>query len=118
MQLDETKMPSSSKVPITSGKEEVQTTQTTKRKSLENKREELLTRCINVSREPGKEAKINSFAVFVSEMLENLDPRSRLIAEKRIADILFEMEMNMYESRRPSFGSNDYQVQMNHTLYS
>ena len=68
-----------------------------------------------MSREPEKEAKINSFAVFVSETLEKLDARSRLIAEKRIADILFEMEMNMYETQRPSFGSHDYEVQMAHT---
>ena len=88
IQIEETELPSSSKVPITSGKEEVQTSQTTKRKSFENKREELLTRCINVLREPEK-AKINSFAVFVSGKLEKLDPRSRLVAEKRIEDNLF-----------------------------
>ena len=55
------------------------------RKSIENKKEELFTRCLNVFKEPEKEAKINSFAVIASDKLEKLDPRSKLIAEKRTA---------------------------------
>ena len=64
MQIEEAELPSSSKVSITSGEEEAQTTQTTKRKSFENKREELLTRCINMLREPEKDAKINCSVCF------------------------------------------------------
>ena len=66
-------------------------------------------------REPGKEAKVSPFAVFVAEKLEKLDPKNKLIAEKKIADILFEMEMSMYKPPRPNFGSNAYQAHMTHT---
>ena len=80
------------------GKENIHPNRVTKRKSLESKKEELLTKCITVLREPEekREQNINPFAMFVLEKLEKLDQRSKLIAEKRITDILFEMEMNMY----------------------
>ena len=66
---------------------------------MEARKENFLSTCVKVLREttcpqpvPIKEQ--CSFSKYVSEKLETFDRRSRMIAEKRISDILFEIEMN------------------------
>ena len=64
------------------------------RKSMEARKENFLSTCVKVLREttcpqPQK---------YVSEKLETFDRRSRMIAEKRISDILFEIEMNSHDT--------------------
>ena len=58
---------------------------------------ELLTRCAE-SIAPGSPAKqATHFALLVVEKLGRLSQRNRMIAEKRIMDILFEVEINEFE---------------------
>ena len=73
------------------------------RKSMEARKENFLSTCVKVLREttcpqpvPIKEQ--CSFSKYVSEKLETFDRRSRMIAEKRISDILFEIEMNSHDT--------------------
>ena len=73
------------------------------RKSMEARKENFLSTCVEVLREttcpqpvPIKEQ--CSFSKYVSEKLETFDRRSRMIAEKRISDILFEIEMNSHDT--------------------
>ena len=58
---------------------------------------ELISTCIQVLKEPSyAQAEVTQchFSKYVSEKLASFDKRTRLIAEKRISDILFELEMN------------------------
>ena len=73
------------------------------RKSMEARKENFLSTCVEVLQEttcpqpvPIKEQ--CSFSKYVSEKLETFDRRSRMIAEKRISDILFEIEMNSHDT--------------------
>ena len=72
-----------------------------KKIELELKKQELLSTCITVLKEPvpsiAPEPDIISkcpFAMHVAEELSQLDRRTRTIAEKRINDIFFDNEMN------------------------
>ena len=71
------------------------------RKAMEARKENFLSTCVKVLREttcpqpvPIKEQ--CSFSKYVSEKLETFD--RRMIAEKRISDILFEIEMNSHNT--------------------
>ena len=72
---------------------------------MEARKENFLSTCVEVLREttrpqpqlvPTKEQ--CSFSKYVSEKLAIFDRRSRMIAEKRIKDILFEIEMNSHNT--------------------
>lgn len=68
-----------------------------KRKRSEAKKEELFVTCIKALQEPPPKlesvTRASSFAMYVDEKLNNLDSRSRALAEKRISDVLFDLEM-------------------------
>ena len=73
------------------------------RKSMDTNKENFLSTCVEVLREttcpqpvPSKEQ--CSFSKYVSEKLATFDKRSRMIAEKRISDVLFEIEMNSHNT--------------------
>lgn len=69
---------------------------TASKKQLEEKKQELLSACIKVLKEPLKpeaEFKQCHFSLYVAEKLASFDKRTRMVAEKRICDILFELEM-------------------------
>ena len=53
-----------------------------------------MAKCIDVLDRP-KDAG-DPFALYVSEQLKNLDKRRRLLAEKRINDILFELQFEEF----------------------
>ena len=79
----------------------------TKRKRSEAKKDELFATCIKALQEPPPNLesvpKVSSFAKYVDEKLKNLDNRSRTLAEKRITDVLFDLEMgNEINSQPPS----------------
>ena len=69
----------------------------TKRKRGEEKKDELFSTSIRALQEPPPKLcavpKGSPFAMYVEGKLNNLDKRSRATAEKRITDILFELEM-------------------------
>ena len=56
--------------------------------------QKLIAKCIDVLERP-KEAG-DPFVLYVSEQLKNLDKRWRLLAEKRINDILFELQFKEF----------------------
>ena len=67
------------------------------KRCLESSKTELISTCIQVLKEPSNAQEGVTqchFSKYVSEKLANFDRRTRLIAEKRISDILFELEMN------------------------
>ena len=63
---------------------------------VELRRQELLSTCIQVLKEPMPQPQptLSPFCQYVSEKLEQFDRRTRMIAEKRITDLLFELEIN------------------------
>ncbi|CAB3993455.1 Hypothetical predicted protein [Paramuricea clavata] len=68
-----------------------------KKNDLEMKRQELLSTCINVLKEPApsqQAAPIQCpFSLYVAEKRSQFDRMTRMVAEKRISDVLFELEM-------------------------
>ena len=72
------------------------------RKATELKKQELLTACINVLKEPVKEQvkemepkqPVCHFAMYINEKLLQLDKKTRSLVEKRISDIIFDFEQN------------------------
>ena len=65
-----------------------------KRVNPTEQKQKLMAKCIDVLDRP-KEAG-DPFALYVSEQLKNLDKRRRLLAEKRINDILFELRFEEF----------------------
>ena len=69
----------------------------TKRKWWEEKKDKLFSTCMRAPQEPPPKLcavpKASPFAMYVEGKLNNLDKRSSTTAEKRITDILFELEM-------------------------
>jgi len=49
------------------------------------------------------------FALYVSNQLKDLDPRQRLIAEKRINDVIFEIKMQDFNTGASAFSGINYQ---------
>ena len=75
------------------------------KKVLEAKRQELLSTCINVLKEPQASqntVKSCHFSLFIAEKLGKMDHRSRTIAEKRIKDVIFDIEINGAERQMPA----------------
>ena len=68
------------------------------KKSLGTKKEEFLTTCIQVLQEPIQPKAETQpqcpFALYMAQKPSGLDRRSRAIAEKRISDIIFDLELN------------------------
>ena len=65
------------------------------KKAMECKKQELLETCINVLKEPmSRPTQQCHFSHYVSEKLQKFDRRTRVIAEKRITDILFDLEID------------------------
>ena len=68
---------------------------------LTSKKHEVLERCLNVLKEPlqPQEKRQCHFSMYIAEKLANFDRRTRMIAEKRINDIIFELEMGDHSSQ-------------------
>ena len=71
-----------------------------KRKTIAEKKLDLLSKCTEVITANAKpkanessNPKISAFALYADEKLSELNKRTRRIAEKRISDVLFDMEM-------------------------
>ena len=70
---------------------------------LTSKKHALLDRCLHVLQEPMQsQEKQCHFSMHIAEKLASFDRRTRLIAEKRINDIIFELEMGDH-SQSPAF---------------
>ena len=91
------------------------------RRVTEEKKQELLSTCINVLKEPASKEngeKQCHFAMYIAEKLSSFSPRNRAIAEKRIQDIIFDIEMNSYQQSASSFQPGSFenqQIQMQPT---
>ena len=71
--------------------------QKSNRSSLEAKKHELMTTCINVLKEPALNSKEEDhFALYIGQKLNDFDPKTRAVAEKRITDIIFDLEINSF----------------------
>ena len=86
-------------LPENATEKEGETIPVLKKKSIAEKKLELLSKCTDaitfktaVSSEPPSQ-KISNFAMYVDEKLSNLDKRSRQIVEKRISDVFSEADM-------------------------
>ena len=81
-----------------------------KKNELEIKRQELLSTCINVLKEPASSQQTAPiqcpFSLYVAEKLSQFDRVTRMVAEKRISDILFELEMK--ENTLQPFGQYQF----------
>lgn len=71
---------------------------------LTSKEHALLDRCLHVLKEPmqSEDKKQCDFSLYIAEKLASFDRRTWLIAEKRINDIIFELEMGDH-SQSPAF---------------
>ena len=89
-----------------------------KKKAIDERKIELLSKCTEaITKKPVESAdsKHSAFALYVDEKLSQLGKRDRGIAEKRISDILFEVEMQS-DREEPvnrymmygSYGNNSY----------
>ena len=89
-----------------------------KKKTFAERKIELLSKCTEaITKKPVESAdsKHSAFALYVDEKLSQLGKRDRRIAEKRISDVLFEVEMQS-EREEPvnhqmiygSYGNNSY----------
>ena len=69
-----------------------------KRKLIEDTKQKLLSKCIDVlDKNPEvKSLQVDPFALYISSQLETLDKRRRLVTEKRINDILFQVRYEGY----------------------
>ena len=77
-----------------------------KKRSIAERKLDLLTKCTEAITTKKtdellvKEPKVSPFSLYVEEKLNNFDKRKRAIAEKRITDVIFDIEMssemNMY----------------------
>lgn len=66
-------------------------------------KEELMMECLRIMKTPessvsGDFKAESSFGVYITEKLKLLDNRRRMIAEKRITDIIWELQMDMEQS--------------------
>ena len=88
------------------------------KKTIAERKIELLSKCTEaITKKPVESAdsKRSTFALYVNEKLSQLGKRDRRIAEKRISDVLFEVEMQS-EREEPvnrqmvygSYGNNSY----------
>ena len=61
----------------------------------------MLERCLNVLKEPlqPQEKRQCHFSMYITKKLANFDRRTRMFAEKKINDIMFELEMGDHSSQ-------------------
>ena len=89
-----------------------------KKKAITERKLELLPKCTEViTKKPleSADSKHSAFALYVDKKLSHLGKSCRRIAEKRISDVLFEVEMQS-ERKEPvncqmmygSYGNNSY----------
>ena len=83
---------------------------------LMSKKQEVLDRCLNVLKEPfhPQEKRQCHFSMYIAEKLANFDGRTRMIAEKRISDILFELELGEH-SQSPAYPLQPSQASMQYS---
>ena len=67
------------------------------KKAFELEKQELLTTCINVLKEPVKEQTeskpaVGHFAMYINEKLSQFDRKTRSIVQRRISDVIFDAE--------------------------
>lgn len=83
-----------------------------RKRSLETEskaREELLSTCVQVLKQPLPEPEPKrqcSFSLYISEKLASFDRRTRIIAEKRISDIIFDIEMSNDQAWQENWSSH------------
>lgn len=68
-----------------------------KKQTMAEKKLDLLAKCteaISKKKSDNQESKVSNFALYIEEKLNSFDKRKRTIAEKRISDIIFEIEMS------------------------
>ena len=65
------------------------------KKSLDNRKHELLSTCINVLKQPELKPSESSshFALYITEKLSGFNARDRCIAEKKISDVIFDIAL-------------------------
>ena len=112
-ELDDDKEEESEQEDETPNKKSVkETTHTsTKRKRAyqTEQKQKLIEKCIDVLERPKNPVKepetkaCDPFASYVSEQLKTLDKRRRLLAEKKINDILFELQFEQLEAQSGGF---------------
>lgn len=74
-----------------------------KRQKLETTKEELMRECIKVMQQPEHDNNDTSFGLYVANKLATFDRKTRMFAEKRITDILWESEMEVLHLNSSSF---------------
>ena len=83
-----------------------------KKRKLEEMKTELLTSCINVLKEPQvaptaePKEETDHFAFHIAGKLKSMSRQQRILAEKRINDVIFEIEMG--EFQQPSSSRNSF----------
>ena len=83
-----------------------------RKRSLETEsraREELLSTWVQVLKQPLPEPEPKrqcSFSLYISEKLASFDRRTRMLAEKRISDIIFEIEMSNDQALQQNWNSD------------
>ena len=81
------------------------------KRSTEAKKQELLTNCIDVLQQPiskPKEKEECHFASYIAQKLDFFDKRIRAIAEKRITDVIFDLEINGCYNNNENIQGNLY----------
>ena len=64
---------------------------------MEDKRVELMSTWIAALKEPANPSKQSNqchFSLFIAEKLQSFNHRARVLAEKRISEVIFDIEMN------------------------
>ena len=89
-----------------------------KKRKLEEAKTELLTSCINVMKTPApateSRVETNHFALHIGAKLNSMTNRQRILAEKRINDIIFEIEIG--ELQQPINNGNTNNIAVNPIL--
>lgn len=82
-----------------------------KKGAVAEKKVELMNTCIAALKEPANPAKQPNqchFALFITEKLHSFDHRARVLAEKRISDVIFDIEMNGINMQMTGATNNSY----------
>ena len=88
-----------------------------KKAAMEEKKVELMNTCIAALKVPEKQPEQCHFSLFISEKLRSFDHRARVLAEKRISDVIFDIEMNGSNMQMPTATNNSYAASVNQTQY-
>ena len=83
-----------------------------RKKNIEDAKTELLTSCINVLKEPSAASaaepkeEIDHFAFHIARKLKTMSRHTRILAEKRINDAIFEIEMGEFQQHAEGRSTN------------